>query len=160
MLPEFETGSARHLGRANPRPSRSRFPADYHGKEVAGQDARSFEVTVKKVEEPKLPELDAEFARSLGVADGDLAKMRAEVKANVEREVKKRVDGELKQKVMQALLDSTQIELPKSLVEMEIAAPGAAGARRPGGARHEDGADARSIRRCSRSRRSGAWRSG
>jgi trigger factor len=77
-------------------------------------------VTVKKVEQPKLPELDAEFARSLGVEDGDLAKMRAEVKANVEREVKKRIDGEIKQKVMQALLDSTQIELPKSLVEIEI----------------------------------------
>ena len=64
--------------------------------------------------------MDAEFAKSLGVADGDLAKMRAEVKANVEREVKKRIDGEIKQKVMQALLDSTPIELPKSLVEMEM----------------------------------------
>jgi len=118
MLPDFETGVTGIV------PGESRtfavsFPADYGAKEVAGKSA-TFEATVKKVEQPKLPELDAEFARSLGVADGDLAKMRVEVKANVEREVKKRIDGEIKQKVMQALLDSTQIELPKSLVEIEI----------------------------------------
>jgi trigger factor len=75
---------------------------------------------VKKVEAPKLPELDGEFARSLGVADGDLAKMRAEVKANVEREVKKRLGDDLKQKAMQALLDNTTLELPKALVDMEL----------------------------------------
>jgi len=118
MLPDFETG----LNGIPPGESRTfpvSFPADYGAKEVAGKNA-TFEVTVKKVEEPKLPELDAEFARSLGVADGDLAKMRAEVKANVEREVKKRIESDIKQKVMQALLDSTQIELPKSLVEIEI----------------------------------------
>jgi len=118
MLPDFETG----LNGIAPGESRTfpvGFPADYGAKEVAGKSA-SFEVTVKKVEAPKLPDLDAEFARSLGVADGDLARMRAEVKANVEREVRKRVHGEIKQKVMQALLDSTQIELPKSLIGIEI----------------------------------------
>jgi trigger factor len=118
MLPEFENGVT-GIAPGESRTFPVGFPADYGAKEVAGKSA-TFEVTVKKVEEPKLPELDAEFARSLGVADGDLAKMRAEVKANVEREVKKRIDGEIKQKVMQALLDSTQIELPKSLIEIEI----------------------------------------
>jgi trigger factor len=118
MLPDFEAGVT---GTA-PGESRSFqviFPADYGAKEVAGKSA-IFEVKVKKAEAPKLPDLDAEFARSLGVADGDLVKMRAEVRANVEREVKKRVDGEVKQKVMQALLDSTPIELPKSLIDIEI----------------------------------------
>ena len=95
------------------------FPADYPGKEVAGKSA-SFEVSVQKVEAPKLPAVDAEFARSLGVTDGDIVKMREEVKANVEREVKKRVEGEVKQKVMQALIDSATLELPKSLVEIEM----------------------------------------
>ena len=118
MLPDFETG-LNGIGPGESRTFQVSFPADYGAKEVAGKRA-TFEVTVKKVEQPKLPELDAEFARSLGVEDGDLVKMRAEVKANVEREVKKRIDGEIKQKVMQALLDSTQIELPKSLVEIEI----------------------------------------
>jgi trigger factor len=94
------------------------FPADYHGKDVAGKSA-SFELSVKLVEEPQLPDVDAEFARSLGVADGDLAKMRAEVKANIEREVKKRTQADIKNKVMQALLDATRIDLPKSLIGME-----------------------------------------
>jgi trigger factor len=95
-----------------------KFPEDYHGKDVAGKEA-SFSLTLKKIEEPRLPELDAEFAKSLGVADGDVDKMRSEVRANVEREVKKRVDARVKNQVMDALLATTPIELPKALVEME-----------------------------------------
>jgi trigger factor len=85
---------------------------------VAGKTA-TFSLEVKKVEAPKLPELDADFAKQLGVADGDLAKMRAEVRANVEREVKKRVEQRLKGQALQALLDAAPMELPKSLVQME-----------------------------------------
>jgi trigger factor len=117
MLPDFESGLAgKAAGDSGTFPVS--FPADYGAKDVAGKTA-SFDVTVKKVEAPRLPEIDAEFARSLGVEDGNLAAMRAEVKANVEREVRKRIDSEVKQKVMQALIDSTQIELPKSLVDVE-----------------------------------------
>ena len=93
MLPEFEA-NALGLAAGGSKTFDLTFPADYHGKDVAGKRA-SFELTVKLVEEPHLPELDAEFARSLGVADGDLAKMRAEVKANIEREVKKRAQDDL-----------------------------------------------------------------
>jgi len=75
---------------------------------------------VKTVEERKLPAVDADFARLLGVEDGDTAKMRGEIKANVEREVKKRIENEVKQKAMQALLDTTQVDIPKSLVEIEV----------------------------------------
>ncbi len=117
MLPEFEAG-ARGLGAGESKTFEVRFPADYHGKDVAGKTA-SFTLELKQVEEPRLPELDAEFARRLGVADGDLAKMRAEVQANVEREVKKRVDARVKSQALQALLEATPLELPKSLVQME-----------------------------------------
>jgi trigger factor len=96
------------------------FPADYHGKEVAGKKA-SFTMTLKKIEEPRLPELDAEFAKSLGVADGDTAKMRNEVRANVEREVKKRVEARVKEQALQALLGATPLEVPKALIGMEAA---------------------------------------
>lgn len=118
MLPDFEAGVT------GMKPGESKvfpvaFPADYQGREVAGKTA-SFAVTVKAVEAPRLPEVDAEFARSLGIADGDLGKMRAEVKANVEREVKKRLGGDLKNRVMQALFDAARPELPKSLVDMEV----------------------------------------
>jgi trigger factor len=117
MLPEFET-AARGLGAGESRSFKLKFPDDYHGKAVAGKEA-VFELKVAAVEEPQLPALDAEFAKALGVADGDLAKMRSEVRANVERETKKRVDARLKQQALQALLDSTPMELPKSLVEAE-----------------------------------------
>lgn len=118
MLPDFEKG----LAGAAPGESRTfevNFPENYGAKEVSGKKA-VFEATVRKLEEPLLPELNAEFAKSLGVADGDLGKMRADVRANVEREVKKRVDDDVKQKVMQALIDSTSIEVPKSLIGIEV----------------------------------------
>jgi trigger factor len=95
------------------------FPADYHGKDVAGKTAR-FEVTLKQVREPHLPEVNEEFAKALGIPDGDVAKMRADVQGNLEREVRRRCEARTKDHVMKALLESTRIELPKSLVGMEI----------------------------------------
>ena len=86
---------------------------------MAGKAAH-FDVTVKKVEEPVLPAVDAEFARQLGIKDGDLSKMRADIKANLEREVRRRVQARVKDQVMKALLDSASLEVPKSLLEMEI----------------------------------------
>lgn len=117
MLPEFE-GAARGLAAGASTTFEVAFPQDYHGREVAGRTAQ-FALTVKQVEAAQLPALDAEFAKGLGVADGDLAKMRAEVRQNVEREVAKRVQARLKQQAMEALLAATPLELPKSLVAME-----------------------------------------
>jgi trigger factor len=117
MLAEFDA-AARGLSAGEEKTFSLSFPADYHGKEVAGKQA-SFALTMKKVDEPRLPELDAEFARALGVADGDIGKMRTEIRANVEREVKKRVDARVKEQALQALLASTPLEVPKSLIEIE-----------------------------------------
>jgi trigger factor len=117
MLPEFEA-AARGMSPGESKTFTVRFPDNYHGKDVAGKEA-SFEMKVKSVEEPQLPGLDAEFAKQLGVADGDLAKMRGEIRANVEREVKKRIDARIKGQALQTLLDAAPMELPKSLVEME-----------------------------------------
>jgi trigger factor len=117
MLPEFEAG-ALGLKAGDSKEFEVKFPDDYHSKDVAGKTA-TFSIAVKQVEEPKLPALDAEFAKQMGVPDGDLAKMRAEVRANVEREVRKRVDSRLKAQALQTLLDCAPLELPKSLVQME-----------------------------------------
>jgi trigger factor len=95
------------------------FPADYHGTEVAGKKA-VFEVTLHKVQEQQLPAVDAAFAKSLGVEDGDLARMRADVKANLEREVKRRVQARVKDQALKSLLESATLEIPKALVDMEI----------------------------------------
>lgn len=95
------------------------FPEDYFAKELAGQ-AVTFDITVKEVREPVLPEVDADFARALGVEDGDVAKMRGEIEANLRREVKKRLQSRVKEQVMDALLKVTPIDVPNALVELEI----------------------------------------
>ncbi|MBZ0092255.1 MAG: trigger factor [Sulfuricellaceae bacterium] len=95
------------------------FPADYPSKELAGKTV-SFAVTLNSVGTPCLPEVDAGFAKSLGVADGNLETMRSEVKGNLEREVKRRIQAQVKGHAMQALLDKAILGLPKALVDMEI----------------------------------------
>lgn len=94
------------------------FPAEYAARELANKKAH-FEVKVKDVQAPVLPQIDADFARALGVEDGDVEKLRAEVKANLEREVKRRVQGKLKEQAMELLLQKSTLELPRSLVDLE-----------------------------------------
>jgi len=117
MLPQFEA-AARGMAAGEEKTFELTFPADYHGKEVAGKTA-SFTMTLKRIDEPRPPELDAEFAKALGVADGDLGKMRSEIRANVEREVKKRIESRTKEQALQALLAATPLEVPKALIGME-----------------------------------------
>lgn len=94
------------------------FPEDYHAKQLAGQ-AVQFEVGVVRVEEPKLPEVDEGLARALGISDGDVDKMRVEVRSNLEREVKRRLQARVKEAVMTALIEVTPIDVPKALVAKE-----------------------------------------
>lgn len=95
------------------------FPADYLSKEIAGQTV-TFEITVKEVREPILPEVDADFAKELGVGDGDVETMRAEIETNLKREVTKRLQAKVKDQVMEALLKANPIDVPSALLEMEI----------------------------------------
>jgi trigger factor len=118
LLPDFE-GGVTGMKPGETKAFDVRFPPDYHAREVAGKTAR-FEVTLNRVAAPRLPEVDAGFAKSLGVADGDLGKMRAEIRANLEREVKVKLRTRVREQVMQALLDATRIEAPRSLVQIEI----------------------------------------
>jgi len=117
MLPDFEA-ALDGLAEGATKTFDLTFPADYQAAELAGTTVQ-FEVTVKKIEAPKLPEIDAEFAKSLGIKDGDLTAMRAEVRANLEREVKKRLQARIKGQVMDALLAATPIDVPQALVEAE-----------------------------------------
>jgi len=117
MLPDFETG-VRGAAPGDKRSFPVAFPEDYNAKELAGKTAQ-FEVTVKRIEQPVLPAVDAEFARQLGVADGDVNKMRADIKANLEREVAQRLRNRTKAAVMEALPSMAAFELPKALVASE-----------------------------------------
>lgn len=117
MLPEFENGVL-GLKENESKDVEVHFPEDYHGKDVAGKTA-VFTITVKTVSAPVLPELDADFAKALGIADGDVAKMREEVKKNVSREVNRRLESQNKDAVMEALLKVTELQVPKVLVNDE-----------------------------------------
>lgn len=94
------------------------FPEDYHGKEIAGKTV-TFEVTLNELAEPVLPAIDAEFAKSLGIPDGDLQKLREGIQKDLEREVSKRARSKLKEQIMQALLSTTQIDAPNVLINQE-----------------------------------------
>jgi trigger factor len=118
MLPEFEAATiGLKVGEAKTFPLP--FPEDYHGKDVAGKTAE-FTITLKKVEWAHLPEVDAAFAQSLGIEDGDLAKMREDIKKNLEREVNARAKAKTKDSVMEALIKVSDLEVPKALIEQDV----------------------------------------
>ena len=94
------------------------FPADYHGKDVAGKEA-DFLVTMTKIEAQHLPVVDDGFAKSLGIKEATVEGLRADVKKNLEREVKYRVLARNKGAVMDALVKAAELELPKALVAAE-----------------------------------------
>ena len=95
------------------------FPENYQAKELADKTA-SFAVKVRQVSEPKLPAVDGDFARALGVEDGDVTKLREEIKSNLQREIRRRVMSRLKEQVMAQLAQTSELELPNSLVGLEI----------------------------------------
>ncbi len=95
------------------------FPEDYHGKDVAGKTA-DFMVTLKKLEVSHLPELTDELAKSLGVSDGNVEGLKADIRKNLDREVKGRLMAKNKQAVLQALVEKAELDLPQSIVQSEI----------------------------------------
>ena len=95
------------------------YPKDHNPAQLAGKKV-TYEVTFNSVAQPVLPKIDADFAKSLGVEDGDVKKMRAEVKLSIEQEAEKRVKARVKENVFQALITETALDVPKSLLGVEI----------------------------------------
>ena len=118
MLKEFEE-AVRGMKVGDSRTFPLSFPADYHGKDVAGKTA-DFMVTLKKLEASHLPELNDELAKSLGVADATVAGLRADIRKNLDREVKFRLLGRNKQSALDALVAQAELDLPKSIVQAEV----------------------------------------
>ncbi len=118
MLKEFED-AVRGMKVGDSRTFPLSFPADYHGKDVAGKTA-DFLVTLKKLEASHEPEVTDELAKSLGVTDGSVAGPRADIRKNLEREVKNRLLGRNKQAVLDALVAQAELELPQSIVQAEL----------------------------------------
>ena len=118
LLEEFEEG-LRGCKEKDQIDLEVKFPDDYRGKDVAGKLAK-FDITVRSVNAPVLPEVDAEFAKSFGIEDGDLQKMREEVTNNVKQEMEDRIRRIVRERVLNALIEVNDIELPTKLVEAEI----------------------------------------
>lgn len=118
MLKEFED-AVRGMKTGESKTFPLAFPADYHGKDVAGKTA-DFLVTVNKVEAANLPEVNDELARSLGIAEGTVDALRADIRKNLERETKFRLQARNKTAVMDALIAAAELDLPKSVVQAEL----------------------------------------
>jgi trigger factor len=119
MLKEFED-AVRGMKSGESKTFPLSFPADYHGKDVAGKQS-DFLVTLKKVEAAHLPEVTDELAKSLGVADATVAGLRADIKNNLEREVKFRLLGRNKQAALDAVAAKAELDLPNASVQAEVA---------------------------------------
>lgn len=119
MLKEFEEATL-GLKSGESKTFPLAFPADYHGKDVAGKTA-DFMVTVKKIEAAHLPEVDDALAKSLGIEDATVQGLRADIKKNLEREVKFRLLARNKTAVMDALVAKAELDLPNASVQAEIA---------------------------------------
>ncbi len=117
MMPEFEAAIV-GMKVGETKSFDMTFPETYHGKDVAGKQV-TFTITLHHVEAPKLPELDAEFVKSVGIVDGDVSKLEDEIRSNLTREVARRLKVRNKDVAMDALLKITQFDVPKSLVEWE-----------------------------------------
>ena len=118
MLAEFEDAvRGMKIGESKTFPLA--FPEDYHGKEVAGKTA-DFLVTVQKLEAANMPEVNEEFAKQLGVAEATVDGLRADIRKNLEREVKYRLLARNKNAVMDALINSAELDLPKASIQAEV----------------------------------------
>lgn len=95
------------------------FPEDFRAEALAGkQGAVKFKVV--SVSEAVLPEVNAEFAQSFGVASGDIEEFRQEVRRNLERELHQAVMDRLRRQVVEGLLEQyADLTLPESLVKEE-----------------------------------------
>ena len=118
MLKEFED-AVRGMKSGESKTFPLSFPADYHGKDVAGKQA-DFMVTLNKIEAANLPEVNEALAKSLGIANETVEGLRADIRKNLEREVKFRLLARNKSAVMDALVATAELDLPKSSVQSEL----------------------------------------
>ena len=117
MLEAFEA-AVRGMKAGESKTFPLQFPADYQGKDVAGKEA-DFMVTLKKIESQHLPDVNEALAKALGIKDGTVEALRADIKRNLDREVKFRVLSRNKAAVMDALVKSAELDVPAALVNSE-----------------------------------------
>ncbi|MEO8542931.1 MAG: trigger factor [Burkholderiaceae bacterium] len=118
MLKEFEDATT-GMKNGESKTFQLAFPADYHGKDVAGKTA-DFMVSVKKIEAAHLPEVNEALAKSLGIEEETVEGLRADIRKNLEREVKFRLLSRNKQAALDALASVAELDLPNASVLSEL----------------------------------------
>ena len=118
MIPGFEDNLI-GLSAGDSKTFTVSFPEDYGNAKLAGKEA-TFDVVAVSVEAPTLPEIDAEFITSYGIAEGTMEAFREDVKANMERELARTLRNKFKVAVMDALYEKVQINVPNTLVDQEV----------------------------------------
>ena len=118
MLPDFETG-IKGLKASETKQVTVKFPDNYHAKDLASKTA-VFNITVKSVAKPHLPELTPEFIQEIGVSDGTEATLTTEIKKNLDAEIKRRLRVKLRENVLNALSKVSPLNVPNAMVHDEI----------------------------------------
>ena len=118
MIPEFEKALF-GLKASEKKSIKVKFPKEYHSTDLANKKV-DFDLTVNSVSEEVLPDFDQEFVKSFGIEDGDLKKLKQDVKQNMEREVNQKIIQDIKSQVMEGLLDKNKIQIPNSMKNNEI----------------------------------------
>ena len=118
MLPDFEK-ALYGLKAGEDKSFKVKFPKKYHSEELAGKKV-DFVSTVNYVEEEVLPELNENFVKEFGIKDGDIDKLKLDVKRNMEREVSQRITQDIKEQVMSSLIKTNKILIPNIMKENEI----------------------------------------
>jgi trigger factor len=95
------------------------FPAESPNKQIAGKTAQ-LEVTIKKVEQHSLPEVDEEFCRAYGVEEGGIEALRTEVRKSMERELGDVIRNRVRGQVMDALYRENTFEVPRSMIDEQV----------------------------------------
>lgn len=121
MIPGFED-AMKGLKAGTEKTIEVTFPEDYHAEHLKGK-AAEFDLVIKTVEAPELPELNDDFAEQFGIGDGGLEALRNEVRKNMERELKNAMKNKVKQQVIQGLLAANNdVPVPSALKQQEIQA--------------------------------------
>lgn len=118
MIPGFEDGIL-GMKTGEEKTIDVTFPEDYQSEELKGAKAQ-FKITLNSVSAAELPELNQAFFDKFGIFGADVAKFRSEVKVNMERELKNALKAKVKLQVMDALIATHQVDVPKALVANEI----------------------------------------
>lgn len=118
MIPGFESGVEGHKA-GEAFDIDVTFPEDYHAENLKGKVAK-FAITLKEVQAANLPEVNDEFAKLFGVADGGLEALKVEIRKNMSRELEQALKANVKDQVLNGLLEQNEIELPKALIDGEV----------------------------------------